>query len=54
MPLNDEDTNEFIRLYKEEFREDISFDDAKARAEDVITLLLMLMEHPEDIEDAEK
>lgn len=40
MILNDDDINEFIKLYKEEFGGDISFADAKTRAEDVLTLLL--------------
>jgi hypothetical protein len=54
MALTDEDINEFIRLYKEEFGEDISLADAKTRAEGVIRLLLMLMEKSEGPEDSEK
>ena len=54
MPLTEDDINEFIKLYKEEFDEDISFPDAKARAEGVITLLLMLVEPPDELQDAEK
>jgi hypothetical protein len=55
MPLNDEDINEFMRLYKEEFGEEISFADAKARANELLALLLVLEEQPQKPEeDTEK
>jgi hypothetical protein len=42
MPLTNDDINEFIKLYKEEFGEEISFADAKERAKELLVLLLML------------
>lgn len=53
MTLTD-DINEFIKLYKEEFGEDLSFADAQRRAEELIQLLLILMDQPDDPDDAEK
>lgn len=54
MILNADDINEFIKLYKEEFGEDLSFADAKAIAEALLTLLLMLTEQTNESEDVEE
>jgi hypothetical protein len=43
MDLNDEDIKEFIRLYREEFDDEISFADAKQRAQDLLQLFRILL-----------
>ena len=47
MALTDDDINEFMRLYREEFGEILSFGNASTRAEEVIMLLAMLAEDEE-------
>jgi hypothetical protein len=42
MFLTDDDIHEFIRLYREEFGEILSFGDARIRAEEVLRLIEML------------
>ena len=49
--LTDDDVNEFIKFYREEFGEILPFADAKQRAEEVMMLLEMLFidsETPEE------
>ena len=43
MDLNDEDIKEFIQIWKEEFSEEISFADAKQRAQDLLVLFRILL-----------
>jgi hypothetical protein len=43
MDLNDDDIKEFIQLYRDEFDEEISFADAKQRAQDLLQLFRILL-----------
>jgi hypothetical protein len=47
MALTDDDVNEFIRLYQEEFGEILPFDEAKRRAAEVMTIFEMCEEDDE-------
>ncbi len=40
--LTDEDVHEFIRKWKEEFKETVSFMEAKSRAEEVLALCSLI------------
>ncbi len=42
MFLTDDDIHEFIRLYRDEFGEILSFGDANIRAEEILKLIAML------------
>jgi hypothetical protein len=54
MALTDDDIKEFIRLYREEFGQILPFDDARRRAEEVMTLLEMLAEHQTKVRTEEQ
>jgi hypothetical protein len=47
MALTDDDINDFVRIYREEFGEILSFADAKRRAEEVMMLLAIFFIDPE-------
>jgi hypothetical protein len=50
MALTDDDIHEFIRLYREEFGEILSFGDARIWAEEVMTLMVMLSANGNDLD----
>jgi hypothetical protein len=53
MFLTDDDIHEFIRLYREEFGEILSFGDASIKEEEVLRLIAMLSRIDPDIRTEE-
>jgi len=49
MDLTDDDIKEFIRLYEEEFDDEISFTDAKQRAQDLLVLFRILLSPDKEV-----
>ena len=43
MDISDEDVKEFQQLYKQEFDEDISYDEARERFSELLTLYQILL-----------
>jgi len=48
MQVSDEDLHEFIRLYKEEFGEEISMEDASAMAEKLVVFYEHILNLPSE------